>query len=59
MYALKRRKEVGAIDPIANPFVVAFVVLLIVLSKSTIFLTFFGYGHNNNSIRFGVKHHIW
>jgi hydrogenase-4 membrane subunit HyfE len=50
MYALKRRKEVGAIDPIANPFVVAFVVLLIMLNKSTIFFPIFGYGHNDNSI---------
>jgi hydrogenase-4 membrane subunit HyfE len=50
MYALKRRKEVRAIDPVANPFVVAFVVLLIMLSKCTIFFTLFGYGHNDNSI---------
>jgi hypothetical protein len=50
MYALKKRKEARVIDPIANPFVVAFVVLHIVLNKFIIFLTLFGYGHNDNSI---------
>jgi len=47
---LKIRKEAKAIDPIANPFVVAFVVLLIMLSKSIISLIFFYYGHNDNSV---------
>jgi hypothetical protein len=38
------------IDPIANPFVVAFVVMFIMSSKSLISLTFFGYDHNGNSV---------
>lgn len=50
MYALKKRKEAMVIDPIANPFVVAFVVLHIMLNKSIFFLTLFGYGHNDNSV---------
>jgi hypothetical protein len=50
MYALKRRKETKTTDPIANPFVVAFVVLPTTSSKSIIFLTFFGYGHNDKFI---------
>jgi hypothetical protein len=46
---LKRRYEAKAIDPIVNPFVLAFVVLLIMLNKSIISLIFFGYCHNDNS----------
>jgi hypothetical protein len=56
---LKRRYEAKAIDPIVNPFVLAFVVLLIMLNKSIISLIFFGYCHNDNSFWFGVKHHLW
>jgi hypothetical protein len=50
MYALKRRKEAKAADPIANPFVVAFVVFPTASSKSVISLTFSGCGHNDNAV---------
>jgi len=50
MYALKRRKEAKVVDPITNPFVVAFVVLPTTSSKFIISLTLSGCGHNDNLI---------
>jgi hypothetical protein len=50
MYALKRKKETKATDPIANSFIVAFVVLITMSSKYVISLTFFGYNHNDNLV---------
>jgi hypothetical protein len=42
IYALNRRKEASAADPIANPFVVAFVVLPTASRMSVISLTLSG-----------------